>query len=1081
MTNPLDFRDIGPYWNDEPARGSGPPAVLVLDGGRDANPKLQVALDHPRIEVLTAVCADSALTILEEHQVALILIDARVAEGTAFVAAEQIRSSPRHAATPIIFISTSYPGERALFAGYDRGPTDYLVAPVLPHVLRSKVAVFIELHLQRDALLRQSRLLREAQNVAQLGSWEWIADTDEVNISEELSGVVHRDPIHFGPSLDAYRSLLAPDSAAQAEVALKEAIRSGAPAELDLEIPHPDGDSRWVSARCAAIRGPDSRVIKLRGTVQDITERKRAEEQLRELTRFNQGILDALDAHICVLDERGIILAVNRAWRDFADANGYGHCRAGVGENCLAVCDAATGANSGRAPEMAQGIRDVARGKLTEYSCEYPCHAPEEQRWFVMRASRLHGAGPVRVVIAHTNITARKLAELSLRESEQRFQNAFDQAPIGMALVALNGQIFKANPALCGLLAYDENELVGMTVMQLTHPDDRERDANLLRQLLDGKLASGQIEKRDIRKGGETISLLASRSLVTDASRRPLYFISQLLDITERNHAIARVRRLSQLYAAISTTNEAIVRSASPRDVFRAVCCACVEHGGFSLAWVGVANQASERIMCAEAFGPAMGYLEGLTISTRADLVLGQGPTAVAFREQRVILSNDFGADPITAPWHERAAKFGLASSISLPLSLGGEPIGILTGYGPEKDFFDEEAVRLLKRMAENLAFAMDQFEREQLRREAEEGLRRNAARLQEAQAIGRIGDWETNPSTGEITLSAEALRLLGRGPSEGVPTTGILLSHYDMDSAARANASIRLARDTGERVEVELKLRSSEAREAIHNAVIVPVKNADGRVVRLRGIVQDITEGKKLERERAEQASRIEEFSRRLVAAQEDERRRLSRELHDRTSPNLAAIRINLATLATALPAPLAEEIELRLEDTRALMEDTTASIRDICSELRPAVLDYSGLWATLEGYAQRFTRRTGIAVSVRREGQERRLPADVESAMFRIAQEALTNCAKHALARSVDLTLINGTDWTGLTIADDGVGFELDQMLPGNRRPGLGLLIMRERAEFAGARFNLESSPDGGTRIHVEIDCSQDADAHR
>jgi signal transduction histidine kinase len=143
----------------------------------------------------------------------------------------------------------------------------------------------------------------------------------------------------------------------------------------------------------------------------------------------------------------------------------------------------------------------------------------------------------------------------------------------------------------------------------------------------------------------------------------------------------------------------------------------------------------------------------------------------------------------------------------------------------------------------------------------------------------------------------------------------------------------------------------------------------------------------------------------------------------------------------------------------------------------LRPAVLDYSGLWATLEGYAQRFTRRSGIPVRTRRQGGERRLPADVESAMFRIAQEALTNCAKHAQARSVDLTLTNGTDWTGLTIADDGVGIELNHLQPGNRRPGLGLLIMRERAEFAGARFNIDSSPGGGTRIHVEIDCTQDA----
>lgn len=305
MTNPLDVRDMGLDWNDAPPRDNGAPVVLLMDRKPDALRRIKAALALPRIDVLVATNADAALDLLDARQIALILIDACSAEAEAFGTAQRVRASPRHAATPIIFVTASQPGEGALFDGYDRGPTDYLVAPVLPHVLRSKVAVFIELHLQRQALLRQSRLLREAQNVARLGSWEWVAETDEVSVSDELSGLVRQDPIRFSPSLDAYRALLTPASAAEAEAALKEALRSGTPAELDLEIPNPNGASRWISARCAAIQGPGGRVIRLRGTVQDITSRKKAEEQLRDLTRFNQGILDALDAHICVLDERG--------------------------------------------------------------------------------------------------------------------------------------------------------------------------------------------------------------------------------------------------------------------------------------------------------------------------------------------------------------------------------------------------------------------------------------------------------------------------------------------------------------------------------------------------------------------------------------------------------------------------------------------------------------------------------------------------------------------------------------------------------------------------------------------------------
>ena len=160
---------------------------------------------------------------------------------------------------------------------------------------------------------------------------------------------------------------------------------------------------------------------------------------------------------------------------------------------------------------------------------------------------------------------------------------------------------------------------------------------------------------------------------------------------------------------------------------------------------------------------------------------------------------------------------------------------------------------------------------------------------------------------------------------------------------------------------------------------------------------------------------------------------------------------------------------------DVRALIEDTTASIREICSDLRPPVLDYAGLFAALESYAKQFQRRTTMAVRIDCPHPELRLAPAQESVLFRIAQEALTNCAKHSRAKSILVSLSQESPAIVLAISDDGVGFDPASLGKTTHTSGLGVLTMREMAEFAGGKFILESTPGGGTRIKVEIDAME------
>ncbi|MDP1524953.1 MAG: PAS domain S-box protein [Rhodocyclaceae bacterium] len=215
----------------------------------------------------------------------------------------------------------------------------------------------------------------------------------------------------------------------------------------------------------------------------------------------------------------------------------------------------------------------------------------------------------------------------------------------------------------------------------------------------------------------------------------------------------------------------------------------------------------------------------------------------------------------------------------------------------------------------------------------------------------------------------------------------------------------------------------------------------------------------------------RLLELSRHLVEAQEDARRRLSGELHDHTSPNLAAIKINLGMITTALPPDAPSECVDRLADTIALIEDTDVSIREICADLRSPILDYAGLPAAMEEYAHRYASRTGILVHVHCSNRETRLAPALESLLFRIFQEALTNSLKHAKARHINVAIDFDAIPILLTIDDDGIGFDIASVESKASVSGMGLLNMREMAEFAGGQMIIESHPGQGTRINVSI----------
>ena len=246
-----------------------------------------------------------------------------------------------------------------------------------------------------------------------------------------------------------------------------------------------------------------------------------------------------------------------------------------------------------------------------------------------------------------------------------------------------------------------------------------------------------------------------------------------------------------------------------------------------------------------------------------------------------------------------------------------------------------------------------------------------------------------------------------------------------------------------------------------------------DGAVA---GVALDITDRTRLEEKARQYAEDIRDLVNRLVQAQESERRRVADELHDLIGQNLTALGIDLQALKQRLQSGGDLIAGPRIDAMAALVETTIDAIRGVMTDLKPAALEDFGLVPALRWYASLFGKRTGMKVSASVAGRELRLPRDIELALFRIAQEALTNAAKHSGGTAVDIA-IRYDEGLRLTVEDDGRGFAEPVGARGARRGGFGLPTMRERAEAHGGTLRIEF-PGRGTRLVVDMPTPSHAD---
>ncbi len=281
----------------------------------------------------------------------------------------------------------------------------------------------------------------------------------------------------------------------------------------------------------------------------------------------------------------------------------------------------------------------------------------------------------------------------------------------------------------------------------------------------------------------------------------------------------------------------------------------------------------------------------------------------------------------------------------------------------------------------------------------------------------------------------------------------------------------LQQVRDLGRPVTVVHEHFQANGEPRFVEVVVAPLKKAGGGFEGIIESMRDITVRKQAEEALQQYAQRLRALSAQLAEVEDSERQRLARELHDQVGQNLTAIGINLNIARSQVPEQDAPVVHYHLNDALSLVDQTTEQIRNVMADLRPPVLDDYGIVAALRWFGEQFAQRTGVNVIVEGEEPSPRLPARVEITLFRVAQEALTNVAKHAQAKHSVVKVEVDHNILRMIVADDGIGFDPKHLAEPGRERGWGLLSMKERAEAVNGNFRIETAPNLGTQVIVEV----------
>jgi PAS domain S-box-containing protein len=585
---------------------------------------------------------------------------------------------------------------------------------------------------------------------------------------------------------------------------------------------------------------------------------------------------------------------------------------------------------------------------------------------------------------------------------------------------------------------------------QRRHPDDRKKVLETLASAIANK-TDFEIDGRVVLPDGTTRYLHGVGHPVFDASGGIVEYVGTSMDVTDRKLAEQERQDHLWFFESMDRVNRAMHGTNDLEQMMGDVLEAALQTFACDRAWLVYPcdpEVAFHRVRMERTRPEYVGAF-GRGIEIPNDPEVSRLFRSVLDSSGPVRFDPESGHAVPSAP----AERFSITSMMAMavyPKVDRPYMLGLHHCAGPRVWTPKEE--RLFAAIGRRLADALDALLMFRNLRESER-------RLEEAQRITHVGYWDRDVDADRITWSGEVYRIFGMPPQQGTITLAEVQERLHPDDRQIMAQAVSEALRGRSRYDVEYRVvRPNGEVRIIHSQGNV-TKDESGRPYRMFGTVQDITE-----RKQSEQL--LEDLAGRLINAQEAERSRIGRELHDHVSQVLALLTIKIDQLRTD-PA-VAPGMAGALDALRAIASEIADDVHRLSYRLHSSTLDYQGLVPALAKLVAEFSSRHGISIDFAHASLPAALPSDVALCLFRVTEESLTNIAKHSHAQSAHIR-VNGTpDGLHLAVEDDGSGFDVRGL---TNKAGLGFVSMQERLRALRGTFRVDSVPSRGTRIDVWV----------
>jgi len=640
-----------------------------------------------------------------------------------------------------------------------------------------------------------------------------------------------------------------------------------------------------------------------------------------------------------------------------------------------------------------------------------------------------------RVVMMRRDVTERMRAAEAVRKSEERFRHTFEQAAVGMAHVSPRGDFLRVNDRFCRILGYARREIRRRNVRDITFPDDVQTDLERLRDIWFGRIGTYVTEKRYIRKDGTIVWANVTLSLVRRDDGKPEYFIAVVEDVTQRKEAEEEVSRLAKF------------PSEDPNPVLR------ISGDGTVL----YSNDPGRAML------EAAGWARGRPV---------EGPWRAQVRQ-----ALDAGAGHCwEVPCRERTLALTFA-----PVA-GSDYVNV---YG--MDVTDRKAAlekvrqlnaELERRVCERTADLRKAIR--DLRHESRQRSRAEEALVERSRALDAFFHHSLTPlvildKEFNFIRVNEAYAKAGARDVSEFPGR----NHFEMypsDAKEIFEEVVRTRKPFATLARPFVYADHPEWGTTYWDWTLVPLTGEDGEVESLVLSLKDVTESvrahqqlKALNATLARRARQLRALALDLTRAEQRERRRLARMLHDQLQQLLVGARM---ALSVAQKRAHSDEAGKPIDDADALLGEALEASRSLTLELSPPILHDAGLIPALHWLGRRTGERHGLEVEVAAEEGPEPDSEDVRVIIFHAVGELLFNVVKHARVGRASLTVEREEGWMRVSVIDQGPGFDPDRIHAEPDSPkAFGLFSIRERLEAFGGRLEVESRPGDGTRATLVV----------